>query len=259
MTTRQLQRILLVDDDPDIRRVGELALERVGGFDVEICACGEEALHRAPAFKPDLLLLDVMMPEMDGVTLYQNLSRDPHIDDVPVIFITAKAQQPEVVRYLALGAIGVIKKPFDPMGLADKVRTIWSRQFDGRQDAEDDDIEVLRQLVDTYQQKLAQRLQKLDDLLSQVTGADSRQTLLEVKRVAHQLAGSGAMFGLPAVSEICSELETITDELLNTERPIEDHDRQRLLPLCRRLENIIDNESLPGSRPEGSSGGTLPG
>ncbi len=252
MTTPQLQRILFVDDDADIRRVGELALQRVGGFDVEICACGEEALRRAPEFEPDLLLLDVMMPEMDGVTLYDNLSKDPHIGDVPVIFITAKAQKPEIARYLVLGAMGVIKKPFDPMGLAEEIRIIWSRQFDGPHDVGDDDIEVLRQLVDRYRQKLAMRLERLDDLLSRVTGQDSQQTLLKIKSVAHKLAGSGAMFGLPEVSEICAEFETVTDELLNTERPIEDCDLQRLLALCRRLQRIIDKESPPGSEPDGS-------
>lgn len=242
MGDRKLKRILLVDDDPDIRRVGELALERVGGFDVQICDGGEEARRVAPRFKPDLLLLDVMMPDMDGVTLYEHLSQDSQIGDVPVVFITAKAQKPEIARYLVIGAIGVIRKPFDPMGLADEIRAIWSRKFDAGSQADDDEIEALRALVDAYRQKLARRMNRIDELLAGLMGPDSRQALVEIKNVAHQFAGSGAMFGLPAISEICSELEAVTDELIRSERPIDDRDRERLLAMHRRLRDSIDRQ-----------------
>lgn len=122
----QLQRILLVDDDPDIRRLATLALQRVGGFDAQTCCDGPEALKVAPEFEPDLVLLDVMMPQMDGIELFEAFSEDPQLASVPVIFITARAQKPEIDRYLALGAIGVIKKPFDPMTLADEILQIWA-------------------------------------------------------------------------------------------------------------------------------------
>ncbi len=245
MTQQLLKRILLVDDDEDIRRVGHLALERVGGFDVEICGSGKEALRKAPAFKADLILLDVMMPQMDGITLFEFLSVHPELGDVPVIFITAKAQKPEIARYLVLGAIGVIKKPFDPMKLADKVRTIWARRQGERSDIDDDEVEALRELVNAYRRKLADHLDKLDELLSRTTAPASRQSLLEMKQIAHKLAGSGAMFGLPEVSEVCAQFETLVDDLLEEKQLLDVEKLERLDGLCRRLRKSVDDESGP--------------
>lgn len=120
-----LERILYVEDEPDIQAVAKLALEMVGGFQVMICGGGQEALDKVAGFAPDLILLDVMMPGMDGPTTLQNLRADPVSAAIPVIFLTAKVQPAEVVQYQALGALSVIAKPFDPMTLAAQVREIW--------------------------------------------------------------------------------------------------------------------------------------
>lgn len=119
------QRILLVEDDADIQAVGRLALEAVGGFTVEVCSSGQEALNRVQSFAPDLVLLDVMMPEMDGPTTLGRLRSDPATSDIPVIFMTAKVQPAEVKSYQALGAMNVIAKPFDPMTLSETIRNLW--------------------------------------------------------------------------------------------------------------------------------------
>lgn len=124
---RPLSRILVVEDDPDIRTVVQLSLATVGGFTVDLCISGEEALARAEAFAPDLILLDVMMPGMDGPTTLKALRDKPGLDAVPVCFMTAKVQTPEVARYRALGAADVVPKPFDPMTLPDQLRTLWER------------------------------------------------------------------------------------------------------------------------------------
>lgn len=121
-----LQRILLVEDDADIQAVGQLALEAVGGFEVRVCSSGQEALVAAPQFAPDLILLDVMMPGMDGLTTYAELRRIPALRDTPIIFMTAKVQPTEVARYREAGALGVISKPFDPMALANEVYALWN-------------------------------------------------------------------------------------------------------------------------------------
>jgi len=121
----QLQRILYVEDEPDIQAVAKLALEMVGGFSVKICSSGEEAMREAAAFAPDMILLDVMMPGMDGPTTLQNLRENPALATVPVAFMTAKVQPAEVSHYKSLGALDVIAKPFDPMALAGQVRAIW--------------------------------------------------------------------------------------------------------------------------------------
>lgn len=120
-----LQRILCIEDEPDIQAVVKLALEMVGGFTVKICSTGEEAVREAAAFAPDMILLDVMMPGMDGPTTLQKLRQLSSFADIPVAFMTAKVQATEVAHYKSLGALDVIPKPFDPMGLADQVRSIW--------------------------------------------------------------------------------------------------------------------------------------
>lgn len=120
-----LQRILYVEDEPDIQAVAKLALEMVGGFTVKICSSGEEALRDAEAFAPDMILLDVMMPGMDGPSTLKALRMLPTLAQVPVAFMTAKVQPSEVQQYRALGARGVIAKPFEPIALANQVREIW--------------------------------------------------------------------------------------------------------------------------------------
>jgi two-component system OmpR family response regulator len=120
-----LERILYVDDEPDIRAIAKVALEVVGGFEVLFCSSGREAIDRAPKFAPDLVILDVMMPEMDGPSTFAALRNLPATAATPVIFMTAKVQKREIANYLALGAVGVIHKPFDPMTLADDVRQLW--------------------------------------------------------------------------------------------------------------------------------------
>lgn len=126
-----LQRILMVEDEPDIQEVAQLALEAVGGFTVKICSSGHEALEAAPDFAPDLILLDVMMSEMDGPTTLEHLRRLPSCVQTPVVFMTAKVQAHEVARYQEMGALEVISKPFDPMTLSDQVRGVWMRYSDG--------------------------------------------------------------------------------------------------------------------------------
>lgn len=125
MSIPPLHRILFVEDDPDIQMIAQLALESIGGFQVCACSSGAEALARAPAFAPDLILLDVMMPAMDGPETLGRLRAMSATATTPVIFMTAKVQRHEVSQYLALGAIDVIAKPFDPMTLAAAISAIW--------------------------------------------------------------------------------------------------------------------------------------
>ncbi len=120
-----LQRIMYVEDEPDIQAVAKIALEMLGGFTVKICSSGQAALDEAVGFAPDMILLDVMMPGMDGPSTLQALRQKPELATVPVAFMTAKVQPAEVAHYKSLGALDVIAKPFDPMTLAQQVRTIW--------------------------------------------------------------------------------------------------------------------------------------
>lgn len=127
MINSQLQRILYVEDEDDIRAVAELALVNVAGFELRTCASGAEALEAAESFAPDMLLLDVMMPDMDGPATLRALRQIPSLAETPAVFMTAKVQPDEVNRYLELGAVDVIAKPFDPMSLGDQLRNVWGR------------------------------------------------------------------------------------------------------------------------------------
>ncbi len=117
-----MAKILYVDDEPDIREVAQMSLELDDGLEVRACGSGREALPAAAQWQPDLILLDVMMPEMDGPTTLQALRSDPATSAIPVVFITARSQAAEVEALLRSGALGVIPKPFDPMTLAASVR-----------------------------------------------------------------------------------------------------------------------------------------
>ncbi|OOG46190.1 response regulator [Polaromonas sp. A23] len=125
---KPLARILYVEDEPDIRAVAQMALEAVGGFTVIACSSGSEALAAAPTAQADLLLLDVMMPGMDGPSTLKALRLLPETAATPVIFMTAKVQAAEVAQYRELGAIDVIHKPFDPMELSAQLGRIWAVQ-----------------------------------------------------------------------------------------------------------------------------------
>ena len=121
-----LCRILYVEDEPDIRVVAQMALEAVGGFTVISCASGPDALVAAPQARADLLLLDVMMPGMDGLGTLRALREMPATANTPAIFMTAKVQAAEVAVYKAMGALEVIPKPFDPMTLSAQIQRIWA-------------------------------------------------------------------------------------------------------------------------------------
>ncbi|MCA3247516.1 MAG: response regulator [Tagaea sp.] len=127
MTRPTLSRILLVEDDPDIREIAEMALGAVGGFETLACASGGEALRRLGAFAPQLAVVDVMMPGMDGPGLLAALRARPDTAALPVVFMTAKVQPEEMARWRGLGAIEVVAKPFDPMKLADRLREVWAK------------------------------------------------------------------------------------------------------------------------------------
>jgi DNA-binding response OmpR family regulator len=122
-----LKKILLVEDEDSIRTIAEMSLGMVGGFEVRACASGAAALEAVDAFEPDLMLFDVMMPGMDGPALLAAMRQRQAPAAVPVIFFTARTQREDVEALVALGALEVIAKPFDPMQLADLVKSAWVR------------------------------------------------------------------------------------------------------------------------------------
>jgi CheY-like chemotaxis protein len=113
------RKILVIEDDPDIQQLVQMALEFTGGYQVSVASDGPEGLGKAEAERPDLILLDAMMPGMDGFEVCRRLKADPALAGIPVVFLTAKAQAAEIEEGLRLGAAGYLTKPFDPMRLKD--------------------------------------------------------------------------------------------------------------------------------------------
>ena len=135
MAAPTLQNILYVEDEPDIQAVTKISLESIGGFTLEVCNSGQEALNKCTNLTPDLILLDVMMPEMDGPTTLTELRKISGFENIPVIFMTAKVQPQEIAHFKSIGAIEVIAKPFDPMTLSQTVNNIWSQYHDSEKSA----------------------------------------------------------------------------------------------------------------------------
>ena|ERR1700742_2391241 len=120
-------KVLIVDDEEDVREVASLSLGRVGGMQVVEASDGSEAVVKAGIEQPDFILLDLMMPGMDGPSTLVALRANPATAQIPVVFLTAKAMSSEIERMKQLGAAGVITKPFNPMTLAQEVRSVLGK------------------------------------------------------------------------------------------------------------------------------------
>lgn len=131
MEGNTLRRILLADDEPDILEISRIALETVGGFEVEVCNSGGELLRRLPDFKPDLVIIDVLMPDMLGLEVLRAVRLVPGFEQVPVVFLTGVIHGDELEALRRTGASEIILKPFDPMALADRISEIWATAHDG--------------------------------------------------------------------------------------------------------------------------------
>ena len=127
MPGRPLNRICYVEDDEDIQRIVRMSLERIGKMTVQVVSDPMQAIDVIKTFQPDLVMLDWMMPAMDGPTLYRKMKTEPATSSLPVVFITAKAAQRDLDELTSLGAAGTISKPFSPKDLPDQLRSIWAK------------------------------------------------------------------------------------------------------------------------------------
>jgi CheY-like chemotaxis protein len=191
-------RVLHVDDEPDIREIVALSLGLDPDLTVRSCGSGGDALAAAAAWTPDLILLDVMMPMMDGPTTLTHLRQSPRTADIPVVFMTARAQPRELEHFVALGAEGVIAKPFDPMTLAAAVRNYVGGLAAGIAARRVAFLERAREKA----KALAAERAALADPVSVSAALD------RIRSIAHSIAGGGGIFGLVAMSRAAAELET---------------------------------------------------
>ncbi len=237
-----LSRILLVEDDPDIQTVARLSLSGIGGFTVEVCGSGPEAIAVAPRFRPQLILLDVMMPGMDGPTTLKALRELPETASTPVVFLTARAQPHEIEELKRAGSAGVIGKPFEPSSLPETLSDIW-RRFHGDADRQKPDFEALRR------EYLAQVPEKLRAIREAADEAESvgypREAVEDLLHKVHRMVGSAALFGLGTVSDAARELEeTVGIVFKSAGRPDEER-RRELSRLVQKLEQAWLQSSPP--------------
>jgi CheY-like chemotaxis protein len=195
-------RILHVDDEPDIREIVEISLGLNPDFEVRACACGADAVATAAEWSPSLILLDVMMPGMDGPTTLTHLRKDPRTADIPVLFMTARAQACEVQQFIVLGAQGVISKPFDPMTLASSVRS---------------HLQAIR--LEPLRAAFTQRLKGDTALLVSCRLSLGREaapaTVSRIREIAHGLAGAAGVFGFDQLSSDAAAVEEAVVAMLD--------------------------------------------
>lgn len=127
---KALQRIICVDDEPDMRLMVQLCLENLGGYQVKLCSSGPELLDGIEGLNPDLIILDAVMPGMDGLQTFERLKNSAAYNRVPVLFMTGKRKEYDA-EFMSAGAIGVVTKPFDPVHLAADIEAIWRRYQNG--------------------------------------------------------------------------------------------------------------------------------
>lgn len=211
---RPLKHLLLVEDDPDIANLVSLVLGDVAGYVVKACASAQEALEAAPSFRPDLILLDVMMPGADGVSTLKSLRRLQATCETPVVFMTAMAEPGDLARYDALGCLGVIPKPFDPLTLADTLEALWGRRAEGRRKPCRSEFEELRR---AYVGELPSRIGAMQAAAEAIASHGwNRETVESLYHETHRLAGSSGLYRMSRLSRSAAILEEIVMLLLSS-------------------------------------------
>jgi len=217
MSTRDFQSVLYVDDDADICSVVQATLRLVPGLQVQTIDSGERAIDLAYEFRPDLVLMDVMMPGLDGPSTFKRMRESALLADIPVIFMTAKVLPAEISQLLQLGAIGVIVKPFDPLKLYADLIALWNKGTAGHSSIVGSGQPKAQAQVDSLTISFLQRawadVINLAKMVEQAQNGD-RSVFPEIERVAHSLHGAGAMFGFPKISEVGGTMVRMVEGLV---------------------------------------------
>jgi two-component system, OmpR family, response regulator len=219
-------RVVVVEDDADVRDLVRIALDAEGGFAVEECARSRDAVATVESSRPDLVVLDVMMPEVDGMTVARMLRQGDATRDVPLVFLTACLRPGDIDGYVALGARDVIGKPFDPRKLGARLRAAATAGVD-----EDEAATSRAGMERGYRSELDDRVRDIERTLSQVKALDA-VLAREAALLAHRLAGSAAVFGMSEVSAAARALEDALGRFL-----IEDADAFRVT-LARHVDGL---------------------
>jgi two-component system OmpR family response regulator len=245
---RDLQSVLFVDDDPDICSVVQATLRLVTGLSVQTADSGERAIDLAYELRPDLVLMDVMMPGLDGPSTFRRMHESALLMEIPVIFMTAKVLPAEIAQLLQLGAIGVIVKPFDPLKLYGELFSLWSKGGTPRRGSiEGGGPAEVQAQVDSLTVSFLQRAwADVINLAKLIKGAQAgeRSDLPEIERISHSIHGAGAMFGFPVISEVAGAMARMVAAVTASNVPQssagESATLQRLLEANKQLAQEVE-------------------
>jgi two-component system OmpR family response regulator len=252
---KKCQSVLYVDDEPDICEVVQTTLCLIAGFDVRTADSGERAIDLAYELRPDLIILDVMMPGLDGPATYERLCENTLLADIPVIFMAAKVVPPQVAHLLRLGAIGVIGKPFDPLTLGDEVLALWNKAISARElagvRAGDDQVQAsVEPLALRFLERARGEVVRLRELTASARPGN-QAALGEIERLAHSIHGAGAIFGFPSISALGADAERLVEALMTGgiafDPAVEPLDLQ-LLRCTERLAHEVDAAAASGPK-----------
>jgi DNA-binding response OmpR family regulator len=209
---------LCVDDDKDICEIVRVALSVIAGLDVDTVHTGESAIDFARRRPPDLVLMDTMMPGLDGPSTLLRMRETPGIADVPVIFLTARVMPAEVAAMFSMGAIGVIAKPFDPVTLGSDISAIWARPDSARTilnkpGRRDEAGPPADELTRAFLERAQGDVEHIRTMVEGVRNGNSSM-LEQAEGLAHSIHGAAAMFGYPGVSECGGLLERLFERTL---------------------------------------------
>jgi CheY-like chemotaxis protein len=249
VAARALRRILLVEDDKDIAGLVVMVLAEQAGYAVRACLSARQALEALSDFQPDLILLDVMMPEADGLSALKGLRAREATRDTPVVFLTAMAAPADMACYESVGALGVVTKPFDPLTLAPTLERLWNGRKAARGERRPNpQFEALRR---EYAAELPERITALCTAAAGVREKGWDRPLVEWLRLqAHRLAGSAGIYRMSDLHRAAGVLEDWLSRLLAQPWPPAAQPAE-LATLVRAVRRVTRLELRP---PDGASG-----
>jgi CheY-like chemotaxis protein len=210
---RPLKQVLVVDDDPDLLAVVSLALTALGGYTVQTCDAPLQAVETAQDFGPDLILLDVMMPVLDGFGVLKAMREVAATRGIPVVFMSALAERQRIPQHETLECLGVIAKPFDPVALPDTLEDMWQLHAQRRMEAHRREFEALRS---SYIGELAEKMKAMQAAAAALAAEGwDRSAVESLAQLAHRIAGSAGLYRLTALSRSAGALEEIVNRLLS--------------------------------------------
>jgi CheY-like chemotaxis protein len=261
---RTLRSVLCVDDDDDICEVVKATLSLIAGLDVVTVGTGEEMITVAHALRPDLVLMDIMMPGLDGPSTIERMRANTMIESIPFIFLTAKVMPSELAHVLKLGALGVIAKPFDPLKLGEQVLALWRRAdsaatFAGvpatpaAETASALLVEQMDSVAGRFRERAGQDVVVLRKLIAQAKRGDLA-ALGQVEYIGHSISGAGAMLGYSKMSAVGERIERVAGRILRNPEASRTGDLASFQELMDCIDRLAKEVKTVTRRPPADTG-----